>query len=107
MDTLGKLQTRLMNRVGPDQTVIPVIECQDGFSVSVQASRYHYCSPRSDYGPWFSVECGFPSLPMPELAEYCEESGEDALTATATVWSRVPIEAVAAVLDSHGGMKDT
>jgi hypothetical protein len=44
---------------------------------------------------------------MPELAEYCEESGEDALTATATVWSRVPIEAVAAVLDSHGGMKDT
>ncbi len=106
MDTVAKLQSRLMNRTGQDQTVIPPIECEDGFAVSVQASHFHYCSPRSDCGPWYTVECGFPTHPMPELAEYCEESGEDALTATGTVWGRVPIEAIAAVLDSHGGIKE-
>jgi hypothetical protein len=105
MDTVAKLQSRLMNRTGLDQTVIPPIECEDGFGVSVQASPYHYCSPRSNCGPWFTVECGFPTHPMPELAEYCQ-SGGDALTDTKTVWAEVPIEAIAAVLDSHGGIKE-
>jgi hypothetical protein len=31
----------------------------DGFSVSVQASRRHYCSPKDDVGPYREVEVGF------------------------------------------------
>ena len=38
-----------------------VIRCNDGFSMSVQASSAHYCSPKNDKGPYISVEVGFPS----------------------------------------------
>jgi len=38
--------------MGPVQSVT----CGDGTEMSVQASQYHYCTPRSDEGPWASVE---------------------------------------------------
>jgi hypothetical protein len=41
----------------------PRIECADGFSVSVQASKTHYSTPRSDDGPYTHVECGFARYP--------------------------------------------
>jgi len=39
------------------------IVCQDGFSMSIQASRLHYCSPRESLinGNYDSVEIGFPN----------------------------------------------
>jgi hypothetical protein len=77
------------------------LACPDGFSVSVQASRTHYCLPRDCTGPYYKVECGFPSAPMPTLAEWIE--GGD-IHATQTVWGYVPIEKVAEVLAAHGGL---
>jgi hypothetical protein len=32
------------------------ITCQDGTQFSIQASRYTYCTPRNDQGPWTHVE---------------------------------------------------
>ena len=32
------------------------IVCYDGFSMSVQASSGHYCAPKNDEGPYYSVE---------------------------------------------------
>ena len=51
------------------------VVCADGFEMSVQASRGHYCSPREDVGPYTTVEIGFPNrrdellMPHIELAD--------------------------------------
>ncbi len=83
---------------------LPRVFCADGFNVSVQANRYNYCAPRDDEGPWWAVELGFPSAPMPQLAEYCDSDETNAPTATETVWAYVPLSKVAEVLASHGGL---
>jgi len=76
------------------------VVCRDGFSMSVQASTGHYCSPRNDEGPWETVEVGFPSAIEPLLWDYADEPGK----LTDTVYGYVPIELVAAVIEVHGGL---
>ena len=83
------------------------VVCADGFSVSVQASGFNYCAPRTDEGPWESVECGFPSEKDPILekwaedpsAEICEDSGY-----VQTVYGWVPSQVILRVIESHGGL---
>ena len=72
--------------------------CPDGFSVSIQASSYHYCSPRDDDGPYTSVELGFPSKVVESLMPYAKEPDQP----TGTVYGWVPVDAVADVLTKHG-----
>lgn len=47
------------------QKTRPRIVCKDGFSMSVQAGLYLYCTPRTDLssGNYSAVEIGFPSEP--------------------------------------------
>ena len=80
--------------------VRPRIECVDGFSVSVQASKYAYCRPRSNRGPYSHVELGYPSEEVDEWMEYAETSE----TPTDTVYGWVPVEIVDQVLEEHGGI---
>jgi hypothetical protein len=75
--------------------------CRDGFSMSVQASQSHYCSPRRDTGPWNAVEIGFPTQPEPLLAPYSDMGTEDG---TGDVFGWVPVEVVVLVLNKHGGL---
>jgi len=100
MNLLEALQLHLKNpqRRGFDGPVPPVV-CADGFTMSVQASRAHMCMPRDDVGPWRSVEVGFPNRVEPLLLSYAEVQGNW----TETVYPRVPIEVVAAVVEVHGG----
>jgi hypothetical protein len=35
---------------------VGAITCRDGTQFSVQASRFTYCTPRNDQGPWTAVE---------------------------------------------------
>lgn len=77
------------------------IECEDGFSISVQASHGSYCSPRTNIGPWYQVECGFPSDIPTEIMHYAEQPEEP----TETVYGYVPIELVEELIAAHGGMK--
>jgi hypothetical protein len=35
---------------------VPPIVCRDGAEFSIQAGEHAYCSPRSNQGPWTSVE---------------------------------------------------
>lgn len=44
----------------------PVIVCKDGVRYSVQASRFHYCTPKADEGPWSSLEVFGPFTNDPE-----------------------------------------
>ena len=78
------------------------VVCKDGFAMSVQASEYHYCSPRvSGLGqPYTSVEIGFPS----ELEDLLIEFAEDMDEPTGTVYPYVPADVVIAVIEKHGGM---
>lgn len=77
------------------------IECEDGFSLSVQASHGAYCSPRTNLGPWDEVEVGFPSDVPTEIMNYAEQPEKP----TETVYGYVPIELVETLVAAHGGMK--
>ena len=77
------------------------IVCEDGFSLSVQAMRFAYCSPRTNMGPWYEVEVGFPSGVPTEILSYAEQPE----CPTQTVYGYVPIEFVESLIAAHGGMK--
>lgn len=78
------------------------IVCRDGFSVSVQASQYHYCEPRKTNAEYYSeFELGFPSEPLPELAKWAELAEDQDYTG---IFGYVPVEEIAKVLESHGGV---
>lgn len=80
----------------------PRIVCMDGFSMSVQASKYHYSLPReTDAFPYSSVEIGFPSRRIPEANEYAEEPKRH----TKTVFGFVPVKIVNEIIRKHGGIK--
>lgn len=77
--------------------VRPRIFCNDGFSISVQASEFHYCEPRklTSSGEYKSVECGYPSKDVSELHPYEEGIG---------VAENVPLDLVDSILEQHGGI---
>lgn len=80
---------------------LPRITCNDGFNLSVQASRNHYCRPRSDKGPWTEVEVGYPSVVEPLLFDHAEVSTYPDYTQQ--VYPYTPVSVVAAVIEVHGG----
>lgn len=82
---------------------LPRIECADGFTMSVQASSGHYCSPRDSTGPWDAVEVGYPSAKVEAFMPYVD-GGPDT-EPTDTVYGYVPIELVVDAIDAHGGIK--
>lgn len=80
----------------------PRLYCNDGYSISVQASGFHYCKPRlNGIHDYESVELGYPS----EVDELIKEYAEDDLDYTETVYGYVPIEIVEEIINKHGGIK--
>jgi len=78
--------------------------CEDGFTLSIQASEVHYCTPRitmANGNVYTEVEVGFPSDEEPDLMEYAEEPDKP----TETVYGYVPIDILDSVLLKHGGIK--
>jgi hypothetical protein len=81
---------------------VPRIECADGLTLSVQASAFHYCTPRETGAhPYQSVEVGFPSERIEALMPYAE----DAEAPTETVYGYVPVEVVNQIVTEHGGAR--
>lgn len=79
--------------------------CADGFSISVQAHYGAYCQPRpsfrsEDIDEFFKVECGFPNMQVPELADWKDGDGED----IDCVYAYVPVSVVLALIQKHGGV---
>ena len=82
---------------------IKALRCKDGFTMSVQASESHYCSPREDAAwPYGAFELGFPSEAEPLIAKYAETPEKP----TETVYGWVPRSVVEAVIEKHGGLAD-
>lgn len=80
----------------------PAIYCADGFQMSVQASAYHYCEPRTNLSDcnYEEVEIGFPSIEESLIMDYAENPDNP----TGTVYGWVPISVVDEVLIKHGGI---
>lgn len=81
----------------------PRIVCNDGFSVSVQGSVNHYCSPRLNllYESYEEVELGYPSVADKLIIDYAEDMEDP----TQTVYPYVPIDIVETLVEKHGGIK--
>ena len=83
------------------------ILCADGFSISVQASAFHYSEPRdnrfADIRLYELVEAGYPEGPdgsdheVPQWFEDFRECGDS------KVFPYVPIMKVMELIDAHGG----
>jgi hypothetical protein len=81
--------------------IAPRLECEDGFSMSIQASSKHYCSPREDHSyPYKEVEVGYPSMEEACLLPYAEHEDDP----TGTIYVDVPIELVDKLIEKHGGI---
>jgi len=72
MDTLDAIVSGEFPKVGVlngmwtiHKPVVAPIVCADGVTLSVQATNSHYCTPRTDYGPYSAVEVGYPSARPP------------------------------------------
>ena len=78
--------------------------CVGGLSLSIQASEYHYCSPRVNKptGGYDCVEVGFPTRKLQKLKQYAEQP----MRMTKSVFGYVPIKELAEVIDDFGGIKE-
>ena len=98
-NTLDKLQNHLGNL--PQEVVrgiwfkdtAPIVKCKDGSTLSIQASQYHYSTPREDFGPYTAVEVWRATAPVTEF----DYSNDDPS-------AYVPIEQVVQFIDNHGGI---
>ena len=103
-DYLKRTRNIIKLRNGYFEGVRPRIVCNDGFSVSVQASVHTYCTPRIDGADEYtSVELGFPSAEDKLIIEYAEDPDEP----TETVYGYVPINIVVKLIEKHGGIVST
>jgi hypothetical protein len=101
--TVQDAAAELNNLLAPPRPYcIPRVECADGFSMSVQASNGHYCTPRDSIGPWNTVEVGYPTQAVESFLPYIDGSAD---APTDTVYGYVPIELVAQAIIDHGGFK--
>lgn len=78
--------------------VSPPIVCNDNFILSVQASRFHYCEPRDNFGPYTQVEVMCISgQEIPEFEQYFDGD---------SVYAFVPIELVAEVIERESNINE-
>jgi hypothetical protein len=75
------------------------IYCNDGFSMSVQASARSQCKPRTNWGPYTEMEVAFPSTKEPLLLPFC-----DSPSMSPDVFANVPVEVINQIIAKHGGI---
>ena len=107
-EIIDEIQARLMSKdreihAGSGMVfleIIPRMYAVDGFNISIQTGDCHYCSPRSNKGPWTHVEMGFPSQEEPAIAEWAE-CPDDLVE---SVYAYAPIDVIAEVFEKLGGI---
>ena len=87
----------------------PRIYFNNGGSVSVQASKTHYCDPRNDEGPYSEMEVGFPSegtIVPDEIMRHLDGNidAED-FDKHKSVYGYVPVSIIKMMVDANGGIK--
>ena len=76
--------------------------CRDGFRMSVQASRDHFCVPRADVGPYTHVEVASTNELEELLLPFAD--GPQIVGTRPELYVRVPAEVVRAVIRKHAGI---
>lgn len=83
----------------------PRIICADGFSMSVQADSFNYCTPREDSVQHTHMEGGFPSSPPLDLELLGMREGmNEGDDPTETVYPYVAREVFEREFALHGGI---
>jgi len=83
------------------QPLRPALVCVDGFSMSVQASDFHCCSPKQNGNvDYDKVEVGNPSYAESLLMPYIFDKNRP----WATVYRDVPVSVVDQIIERHGGV---
>lgn len=78
-----------------------MVTCADGFSVSIQASRYNYCEPaKNRCEAYKSVELGYPNRPCIFILDYAEDKNDP----EGTIYGYVPAHVVRKMIKAHGGI---
>jgi hypothetical protein len=80
------------------------VVCADGFKVSIQASEFHYCSPKVSgiFVIYTSVELADPNEEEELIAKWQESPKSE--RPTYDVYPYVPAEIVSMMIAKHGGM---
>ena len=78
----------------------PAVVCKDGFTVSVQGSEHHYCTPRKNGSDFEEYELGFPEPFDSWLLEALNEASQE------DVFGYVPRSVVNTLLERHGGIDE-
>lgn len=78
----------------------PLLICNDGFSMSVQATNTHYCNPRKLTDEYEEVEVGYPNMDEVLIKDYAE----DPKNLTNSVYGYVPVELLEQVIIKHQGI---
>jgi hypothetical protein len=77
------------------------VQLGDGLFISIQASKFHYCTPRVDNAPAYTtVEISFQGAVPAELDSYRDLPSE-------SVFGFVPVELVDKLVEQHGGFLPT
>ena len=77
------------------------VVCKDGFSVSIQAHKRAYCTPRENNAQSYSsVELGYPSRPDSLIQEYADDPSNP----TQTVYGYIDVNTVYLLLTKHQGV---
>jgi len=83
----------------------PRVICNDGAMLSVQASRFHYCTPRENGLNYYSmVEVGFPTVTPPKSWHKYAEIIDEETELTDCIYPYIPIVLVQEFIDVHGGI---
>lgn len=77
----------------------------DGTTLSIQAGRTHYCSPRenaqiADYDFYYEFEIGFPSAEIAEIMPFADSLEGP----TESVYGYVPKEIINQLIAARGGV---
>jgi|15BtaG_2_1085339.scaffolds.fasta_scaffold00310_24 hypothetical protein len=82
----------------------PHIVCNDGLTFSMQASRFHYCTPRVDNAETYTeVEIGLPSRRVDLWMPYIDTMNEDT-DPTRASYAYVPTHLVVEAIEQAGGL---
>lgn len=81
------------------QRVRKAVTCKSGLTLSIQASRTHYCSPQANEGPYSLVEVMVCTDVHPRA--FIKDKGRRAEDG---VYGWVPVSLVQAVIEKNGGV---
>ena len=96
---MAKFNINTFQRENRGERLVKNIICVDGFTMSAQASSYHYCFPKEDgLKVYETYEVGHPNKKERLLSKYRVDPG---------IYAFVPAEIINKIVDKHGGLDVT